>query len=140
MDIRDLIPSHILDITPYQPGKPVEEVEREFGITGSIKLASNENPLGPSPKAVEAMKILLQRGPLYPAPYYHLFDAYRVKYRRGRLRWGNRGPLQTLKRWLGYRQVERLGLGAWHRQCRRGRRRFDRLVRPDRDACGDRCD
>ena len=66
MDIRDLIPSHILDITPYQPGKPVEEVEREFGITGSIKLASNENPLGPSPKAVEAMKIAILSAHFYP--------------------------------------------------------------------------
>lgn len=56
----------------------------------------------------EALKILLQRGPLYPAPWFHTFDAYRMTYRRGKLRWGNRGPLQTLKRHLGYRQVARL--------------------------------
>ena len=42
-------------LKPYLPGKPVEELERELGISGSIKLASNENPLGPSPKALEAI-------------------------------------------------------------------------------------
>jgi histidinol-phosphate aminotransferase len=49
------IPDYILDIAPYVPGKPIEELEREYGISDSIKLASNENPLGPSPKAVEAI-------------------------------------------------------------------------------------
>jgi len=45
----------VQQLTPYQPGKPVEELERELGISGSIKLASNENPLGPSPLALEAI-------------------------------------------------------------------------------------
>ena len=45
----------IAGITPYSPGKPIEELEREFGITGSIKLASNENPRGPSPKALAVL-------------------------------------------------------------------------------------
>jgi histidinol-phosphate aminotransferase len=49
------IPDYILDIAPYVPGKPIEELEREYGISDSIKLASNENPLGPSPRAVEAI-------------------------------------------------------------------------------------
>lgn len=44
----------VSDLIPYVPGKPVEELERELGITGSIKIASNENPLGPSAMAVEA--------------------------------------------------------------------------------------
>ncbi len=43
------------DLIPYPPGKPIEELERELGIKGSIKLASNENPLGPSPLAVQAI-------------------------------------------------------------------------------------
>ena len=43
------IPDYISDIDPYVPGKPIEELEREYGIGDSIKLASNENPLGPSP-------------------------------------------------------------------------------------------
>jgi histidinol-phosphate aminotransferase len=54
--MKPLVPEYIADLTAYPPGKPIEEVEREYGIKGSIKLASNENPLGPSPKAVEAIK------------------------------------------------------------------------------------
>jgi histidinol-phosphate aminotransferase len=49
-------PEYVSAIKPYVPGKPMEEVERELGIKGSIKLASNENPLGPSPMALEAIK------------------------------------------------------------------------------------
>lgn len=52
-------------IRPYPTGKPVEEVERELGHT-AIKLASNENPLGPSPKALEAIRRSLDRVHLYP--------------------------------------------------------------------------
>ncbi len=47
---------HIQRMTPYVPGKPIEEVERELGISGVSKLASNENPLGPSPLALAAVK------------------------------------------------------------------------------------
>ena len=49
------IPDHIAALSPYVPGKPVDELERELGIKNSIKLASNENPLGPSPLAVQAL-------------------------------------------------------------------------------------
>jgi len=48
-------PPHIEAIVPYPPGKPLEELEREYGISGSIKLASNENAWGPSTKAVAAI-------------------------------------------------------------------------------------
>ncbi|HUK57205.1 MAG TPA: histidinol-phosphate transaminase [Nitrospiria bacterium] len=47
---------HIESIEPYKPGKPLEELERELGIKDAIKLASNENPLGPSKKALAALK------------------------------------------------------------------------------------
>lgn len=60
------IPDNIKDITPYPPGKPIDELEREYGVTGSIKLASNENPLGPSPLAVQAMKSSLEGMHRYP--------------------------------------------------------------------------
>jgi len=56
MALKDIVNAHILDLEPYQPGKPIEELERELGIHGSIKLASNESPLGPSPKAVAAVR------------------------------------------------------------------------------------
>ena len=48
-------PEHIKAIQPYVPGKPIEELERELGISNSIKLASNENPLGPSSEAMKAI-------------------------------------------------------------------------------------
>ncbi len=54
--MRRLIRPGIQDLVPYPPGKPIEELERELGIQGSIKLASNENPLGPSPMAVAAIR------------------------------------------------------------------------------------
>ena len=53
--MKKLTHKGIEDLIPYPPGKPIEELERELGITGSIKLASNENPLGPSPIAVRAI-------------------------------------------------------------------------------------
>lgn len=49
-------PEYVLGIQPYVPGKPIEELERELGISNSIKLASNENPVGPSPAAIHAIK------------------------------------------------------------------------------------
>ncbi|MEK8088338.1 histidinol-phosphate transaminase [Thermithiobacillus plumbiphilus] len=45
----------VAGLTPYQPGKPIETLEREYGVSNAIKLASNENPLGPSPRALEAL-------------------------------------------------------------------------------------
>lgn len=63
---RSLVPPHIAALKPYVPGKPIEELERELGITGAIKLASNENPLGPSPKAVEAMQAAAAHAHIYP--------------------------------------------------------------------------
>lgn len=66
MSIADKVPDYIRGIVPYVPGKPIDEVEREYGIRGSAKLASNENPLGPSPKAVAALRERLDELHLYP--------------------------------------------------------------------------
>jgi histidinol-phosphate aminotransferase len=66
MSLVDLIKPHIRDLAPYEPGKPMEELERELGIRESIKLASNENPLGASPKAVAAMRQALDEVNRYP--------------------------------------------------------------------------
>jgi histidinol-phosphate aminotransferase len=66
MNIVDQVPEHIRMLVPYAPGKPIEEVEREYGIANSVKLASNENPLGPSPKAVSTIKERLDQLHLYP--------------------------------------------------------------------------
>ncbi|MCC6712380.1 MAG: histidinol-phosphate transaminase [Candidatus Dadabacteria bacterium] len=54
------------DLIPYVPGKPVEELERELGITGAIKIASNENPIGPSPLAMKAAMEALSGVNRYP--------------------------------------------------------------------------
>jgi histidinol-phosphate aminotransferase len=53
-------------LQPYVPGKPIEELERELGIANAVKLASNENPLGPSPRAVEAIWNAAERVHRYP--------------------------------------------------------------------------
>lgn len=63
-------------LSPYQPGKPIEELERELGITNILKLASNENPLGTSPKALAALANPLTSLELYPdGSGYRLKDA-----------------------------------------------------------------
>src|SRR6184192_4839061 len=66
--IWDLANPQLRDITVYEPGKPIEETARELGIEPDaiIKLASNENPLGPSPRAVRAMRAALEHAHLYP--------------------------------------------------------------------------
>ncbi len=66
------IPGYIKDLVPYPPGKPLEELEREYGIKNAIKLASNENPLGPSPKACKAVEEALGKLHRYPdgSSYY----------------------------------------------------------------------
>lgn len=63
---EDVVKKSILKISPYVPGKPIEEVEREFGIKNAVKLASNENPLGPSKAAVLAVIKKLPGINMYP--------------------------------------------------------------------------
>ncbi|HEU4369211.1 MAG TPA: histidinol-phosphate transaminase [Methylomirabilota bacterium] len=63
---ESLANEHILGIAPYEPGKPVEELERELGIQGAIKLASNENPLPPSDRVQKAVADALASLNRYP--------------------------------------------------------------------------
>ena len=66
-------PTYIQQLKPYIAGKPIEETQREYGVKRVIKLASNENPLGPSPKAVQAIRSGMKDLQLYPdASGYHL--------------------------------------------------------------------
>lgn len=60
------IPDYILSLEPYVAGKPLEELERKYGITDAIKLASNENPLGPSPLAARAIRKAIEKLHRYP--------------------------------------------------------------------------
>ncbi len=66
VDFKLLAVTGVQALQPYQPGKPIEELERELGITNILKLASNENPLGASPKAQAAMAAALKSLELYP--------------------------------------------------------------------------
>src|SRR5262245_24854785 len=64
--LAELAPPHVRALDAYQPGKPIEELERELGIRGAIKVASNENPLGPAPRALAAIAAALPGVHLYP--------------------------------------------------------------------------
>ena len=57
---------NVRSLSPYVPGKPIEELQRELGLSDIIKLASNENPFGPSPLALAAMQHALAETWLYP--------------------------------------------------------------------------
>ncbi|MBI5429071.1 MAG: histidinol-phosphate transaminase [Nitrosomonadales bacterium] len=81
MNYSELAPAYIRAIAPYQPGKPISELERELGIAGIVKLASNENPLGCSPQATAAMQEAIKTIALYPdGNGYELKDALSRRY------------------------------------------------------------
>ncbi|MCG8311797.1 MAG: histidinol-phosphate transaminase [Pseudomonadales bacterium] len=65
-DFISLATQGVQGLTPYQPGKPIDELERELGIDNIVKLASNENPLGPSPKAAAAIETEISNLTRYP--------------------------------------------------------------------------
>jgi len=67
-EVLSLVNRHLASLPVYTPGRPIEEVAREHGLDPAqvIKLASNENPLGPSPRALEAMQAVLRNLHLYP--------------------------------------------------------------------------
>jgi len=65
-DVLSLATPGVRGLSPYQPGKPIEELEREYGVRNAIKLASNENPFGPSPKALAAAHTALADIQRYP--------------------------------------------------------------------------
>jgi histidinol-phosphate aminotransferase len=62
------VSAEILNLVPYKPGKPIAETQREYGLKEVYKLASNENPLGPSPKAISAIRSVLEQQHRYPDP------------------------------------------------------------------------
>jgi len=66
MNACDQALPNITALKPYQPGKPIEELERELGLSNIIKLASNENPLGPSKSALNAIEQASKELTRYP--------------------------------------------------------------------------
>jgi histidinol-phosphate aminotransferase len=80
--VWELANRQLRELAVYEPGKPIEETARELGVDPStiIKLASNENPLGPSPKALQAMRAMLENAHLYPdGSGFHLCKAIAAK-------------------------------------------------------------
>lgn len=65
-DLFSLATKGVQALSPYQAGKPIDELKREYGVSDVIKLASNENPLGPSPKVLAAIKNELTDLSRYP--------------------------------------------------------------------------
>jgi len=78
---QDLVLPSVAALAPYEPGKPVEELQRELGIVDPVKLASNENPLGPSPRAIEAIKAALPELNRYPDGASHELRAKIAAYK-----------------------------------------------------------
>ena len=66
IDFQTLAVKGVQNLKPYLPGKPIEELERELGVTNTLKLASNENTMGPSPLAIKAMQQAITQVDLYP--------------------------------------------------------------------------
>ena len=68
MSVRDLAPANVRGIAPYVPGKPISDTARELGIAEGdiLKMASNESPIGPSPKALAAIRNALDDLHYYP--------------------------------------------------------------------------
>ena len=98
-----LVPSYIKKLKNYRPGKPISEASRETGIKDIIKLASNENPLGASPKAIQAIKDSLENIHRYPdASGYELrkklADRFKVKVDNVVLGAGSEGIMSTIMR------------------------------------------
>lgn len=76
------ISPELLSLVPYKPGKPISETQREYNLTHVIKLASNENPLGPSPIAQKAVMEALKEQHLYPDPsHYEMIQAVSQKWK-----------------------------------------------------------
>jgi histidinol-phosphate aminotransferase len=70
-DLLELCTPGIRGLKPYEPGKPMSELQREYGIKDIIKLASNENPIGPSPKAIAAVREACTQLAIYPDGQTH---------------------------------------------------------------------
>lgn len=98
-----LVPEYIEKLIPYKAGKPIEEVKRELGLERVYKLASNENPLGPSPKAMQAMHEAMTDVHLYPDSSGYklrtaLAERYKVKMDNVVLGSGSEGIMATIVR------------------------------------------
>ena len=98
-----LVPLYIQNLANYVPGKTIDEVQREMGISEVIKLASNENSLGPSPRAMAAMRLAMEKIHRYPDPSGYILrkklaKKYSVKMENVILGAGSEGIMSTIIR------------------------------------------
>jgi hypothetical protein len=108
-DALDQQIAFLLGLTPAATQRTYMDLSRADPKRGRGPSAGLACQLCSGVATAETLKILLQRGTVRPAPYYFQFDAYRQEFRRGRLLWGNRHPLQRLKRWRARRVLVSLG-------------------------------
>ena len=98
-----LVPSYIKQLESYKAGKSIDQARRELGLSSFIKMASNENPIGPSPKALDAMRSVIDNMHYYPETSgFHLRNAlakkYNVKIENVILGAGSEGVISTIMR------------------------------------------
>ena len=98
-----LVPSYIKKLTSYKPGKPIQEAQRELGLNRIIKLSSNENPIGPSPKALKAINNIAYDLHRYPdaSGYYlrkKLADKHKIDINNVIIGAGSEGIMSTIIR------------------------------------------
>ena len=98
-----LVPRHIRDLQSYKPGRNMAEIKKEIGLDRIIKMASNENPLGPSPKAIEAVKRSLCDNFRYPDASAMLFrtklaDRFNIKLENVTVGAGSEGVMSAIMR------------------------------------------
>jgi molybdopterin/thiamine biosynthesis adenylyltransferase len=99
MDAIEQFAAYIVGMVPRAPRRGYMDLSHLDFAARTGPSAAPACQLAGGVIGIEVLKILLNRGPIYPAPYYHQFDAYLGRFVRRRLRWANRHPLQRLKRW-----------------------------------------
>jgi molybdopterin/thiamine biosynthesis adenylyltransferase len=112
MDRLDQLIAFLLGLAPKATYLPYMDLSRADTKAHRGPSAGLACQLCSGVATAEAVKILLDRSPLRPAPHYFQFDAYRYLLRSGKLRGGNRHPLQRLKRWLLRKRLVKMGWGA----------------------------
>ena len=98
-----LVPKHIQKLSPYKPGMHIQTAKREYGLKNIIKLASNENPLGPSPKSIERIQETNNENHRYPDSYAFklrnkLANIYNLKIDNVVLGGGSEGIMSVIMR------------------------------------------
>ena len=98
-----LVPKHINNLSPYVPGMTIDEVKRKFGLDNIVKLASNENPVGPSPKAIQYAIKNIDASNRYPDSYAFklrtkLAQIYNVQIENVILGGGSEGIMSVIMR------------------------------------------